>query len=72
MRVVDFLCSRKEVDPELIAVAEGSQGGGLSLSTAALDSRISLCAPHISFLTNWDLYFKTSHWPEIDKWIESN
>jgi len=46
------LCSRKEVNPELIAVAEGSQGGGLSLSTTALDSRISLCAPHISFLTN--------------------
>jgi cephalosporin-C deacetylase-like acetyl esterase len=71
VRAVDFLCSRKEVDPERIAVAGGSQGGGLSLSTAALDSRISLCAPHIPFLTNWDLYFKTSHWPEVDKWIEA-
>ena len=71
VRAVDFLCSRKEVDPERIAVAGGSQGGGLSLSTAALDSRISLCAPHIPFLTNWDLYFKTSHWPEMDKWIEA-
>jgi cephalosporin-C deacetylase len=71
VRAVDFLCSRKEVDPERIAVAGGSQGGGLSLSTAALDSRIHLCAPHIPFLTNWDLYFKTSHWPEMDKWIEA-
>ena len=71
VRAVDFLCSRKEVDPERIAVAGGSQGGGLSLSTAALDSRISLCAPHIPFLTNWDLYFKTSHWPEMDKWIQA-
>ncbi|MDB4530658.1 acetylxylan esterase [bacterium] len=71
VRAVDFLCSRKKVDPERIAVAGGSQGGGLSLSTAALDSRISLCAPHIPFLTNWDLYFKTSHWPEVDKWIEA-
>ena len=71
VRAVDFLCSRKEVDPKRIAVAGGSQGGGLSLSTAALDSRISLCAPHIPFLTNWDLYFKTSHWPEMDKWIEA-
>ena len=70
VRAVDFLCSRKEVDPKRIAVKGGSQGGGLSLSTAALDSRISLCAPHIPFLTNWDLYFKTSHWPEMDKWIE--
>ena len=71
VRAVDFLCSRKEVDPERIAVAGGSQGGGLSLSTAALDSRIHLCAPHIPFLANWDLYFKTSHWPEMDKWIEA-
>jgi cephalosporin-C deacetylase-like acetyl esterase len=70
VRAVDFLCSRKEVDPKRIAVKGGSQGGGLSLSTAALDSRISLCAPHIPFLTNWDLYFKTSHWPEMDEWIE--
>jgi len=71
VRAVDFLCARKEVDPKRIAVEGGSQGGGLSLSTAALDSRISLCAPHIPFLTNWELYFKTSHWPEMDEWIEA-
>ena len=66
MRAVDFLCSRKEVDSKRIAVKGGSQGGGLSFSTAALDPRISLCASHIPFLINWDLYFKTSHWP---RWI---
>ena len=71
VRAVDFLCSRKEVDPARIAVKGGSQGGGLSFSTAALDKRISLCIPHIPFLTNWDLYFKTSHWPEMDRWIEA-
>jgi len=71
VRAVDFLCSRKEVDPKRIAVEGGSQGGGLSISTAALDSRISLCAPYIPFLTNWELYFKTSHWPEMDEWIEA-
>jgi len=71
VRAVDFLCSRKEVDPPRIAVKGGSQGGGLSFSTAALDKRISLCIPHIPFLTNWDLYFKTSHWPEMDRWIEA-
>ena len=70
VRAVDFLCSRKEVDPARIGVKGGSQGGGLSFSTAALDKRISLCIPHIPFLTNWDLYFKTSHWPEMDRWIE--
>ena len=70
VRAVDFLCSRKEVDTERIGVKGGSQGGGLSFSTAALDKRISLCIPHIPFLTNWDLYFKTSHWPEMGRWIE--
>ena len=70
VRAIDFLCSRKEVDPPRIAVKGGSQGGGLSFSTAALDKRISLCIPHIPFLTNWDLYFKTSHWPEMNRWIE--
>ena len=70
VRAVDFLCSRKEVDTARIGVKGGSQGGGLSFSTAALDKRISLCVPHIPFLTNWDLYFKTSHWPEMDRWIE--
>tara|TARA_B100001057_G_scaffold433095_1_gene461748 strand:- start:3546 stop:4817 length:1272 start_codon:yes stop_codon:yes gene_type:complete len=70
VRAVDFLCSREEVDPRRIAVKGGSQGGGLSFSTAALDQRISLCIPHIPFLTNWELYFKTSHWPEMDRWIE--
>jgi cephalosporin-C deacetylase-like acetyl esterase len=70
VRAVDFLCSREEVDPGRIAVKGGSQGGGLSFSTAALDQRISLCIPHIPFLTNWELYFKTSHWPEMDRWIE--
>ena len=70
VRAVDFLCSRPEVDPKRIAVKGGSQGGGLCFSTAALDSRVTLCAPHIPFLTSWDLYFKTSQWPEMDQWIE--
>ena len=41
VRAVDFLCSREEVDSKRIAVRGGSQGGGLSLSTAAIDPRIS-------------------------------
>ncbi len=72
VRAVDFLVSRPEVDPERIAVTGGSQGGGLSLATAALDQRISLCAPDIPFLCNWVKYFKTSEWPEIDAWIAAD
>ena len=69
LRAVDFLATRSEIDPTRIAIAGGSQGGGLSLATAALDSRISLCAADIPFLCDWVKYFKASHWPEMDKWI---
>lgn len=71
VRAVDFLASRPEVDKDRIAVAGGSQGGGLSLATAALDRRISLCAPDIPFLCNWGKFFKITEWPEIDQWIEA-
>lgn len=71
VRAVDFLASRDEVDRSRIAVTGGSQGGGLSLVTAGLDDRISLCAPYIPFLCNWDRYFKTSDWPEINTWVKS-
>lgn len=44
VRAVDFLCSRPEIDAKRIAVAGGSQGGGLALATAALCAdRISAC-----------------------------
>jgi len=41
VRGVDFLCSRPEIDTGRIGVWGFSQGGGLSLATAALDRRIS-------------------------------
>jgi cephalosporin-C deacetylase-like acetyl esterase len=71
VRAVDFLASRPEVDRDRIAVTGGSQGGGLSLATAALDSRISLCAPDIPFLCDWVRYFKTSDWPEMNEWVKA-
>ncbi len=69
VRAVDFLVSRSEVDPGRIAITGGSQGGGLSLAAAALDQRIRACAPDIPFLCDWEKYFRTSHWPEMDGWI---
>ena len=71
VRAVDFLASRNEIDKSRIAITGGSQGGGLSLVTAGLDQRISLCAPDIPFLCNWDRYFKTSDWPEINSWVKA-
>src|SRR5262249_13180676 len=41
VRGVDFLCSRAEIDTSRIGVWGFSQGGGLSLATAALDRRIT-------------------------------
>ena len=63
IRAVDFLCSRPEVDTSRIAVYGGSQGGALSFATAALDSRVDLCAPHIPFLSDFRDYFKIVSFP---------
>ena len=69
IRAVDFVASRAEVDTSRIAITGVSQGGGLSLVTAGLDQRISLCASDVPFLCNWERYFRTSSWPEMDSWI---
>ena len=39
-RALDYLCSRPEVDTARVAVSGSSQGGYLSIMTAALDSRV--------------------------------
>lgn len=69
VRAVDFVAAQPEVDAARIAVTGASQGGGLSLSTAALDKRISFCAPDIPFMCDYVKYFKASKWPEMDRWI---
>ena len=71
VRAVDFLVTRSEIDSGRMGVTGGSQGGGLSLATAALDPRIRVCAPDIPFLCDWIQYFNTSLWPEMDKWIDA-
>jgi len=72
IRAVDFLMSRKDVDTSRIAIWGGSQGGGLSFSTAALDQRIDLCIADIPFLCEWGKYFEITHWDEIDAWFEKH
>ena len=69
IRAVDFLASRPDVDKKQIAVWGGSQGGGLSFMTAALDGRISYCLADVPWLCDWLRYFKTTNWEEIDDWI---
>ena len=71
VRAVDFLASREGVDQDRIAITGGSQGGGLSLVAAALDQRISCCAPDIPFLCDWRRYFKATDWPEVNQWVDA-
>ena len=62
LRAVDFLVSRPEIDASRMGVEGGSQGGGLSFATAALDSRIIFCAPDIPWLGDWVGYLETAQW----------
>lgn len=56
VRAVDFLMTRPEVDRKRV-VAEGiSQGGGLSLAVAALDSRVKYCVADVPGMADWESY----------------
>ncbi|MGH2622589.1 MAG: acetylxylan esterase, partial [Sphingobacterium sp.] len=67
IRAVDFLCTLEEVDVDNLLVWGGSQGGALSIVTAALDKRIkNLVAlyPAISDLTGY-LHNRAGGWPHM-------
>jgi cephalosporin-C deacetylase len=54
VRAVDLLTSQPElVDPGRIAVAGGSQGGGLSLAVGALHPAVRAVAPAVPFLCDF-------------------
>ena len=53
LRGLDFLCSRQEVDSERLGMWSRSQGGGLTLATAALDSRLQVAVVEEPFLCNY-------------------
>ena len=63
IRGLDFLATRSEVDTQRMGITGGSQGGMLSLATAALDSRVMLCAPDIPFVIDSFRAFDTTEWP---------
>lgn len=54
LRYIDFVCSRPELDQSRIAVTGGSMGGYTSITTAALDKRVSMCGPQNPFMS--DIY----------------
>jgi cephalosporin-C deacetylase len=53
VRAIDFLADREEIDIKRLCVAGISQGGGLSLATAALDDRPKLCISEMPYLCHF-------------------
>lgn len=68
-RAVDILAARPETDPRKIFVNGGSQGGGLSFITAALNPKVSMavCGSPGLFGLEWKLrHLGPRWWPPID------
>lgn len=55
MRAIDFATSRDDLDRDRIALIGTSQGGGIALAVAALDSRVKAVVAHVPFLCNFRL-----------------
>jgi cephalosporin-C deacetylase len=53
VRAIDFVASREEVDASRLGVMGMSQGGGLTLAAAALDSRPILAMPEMPYLCHY-------------------
>lgn len=67
IRANDFLVSLPQYDGEHLAVTGGSQGGALSIVTAALDKRVKYLAafyPALSDMTGY-LFKRAGGWPHI-------
>jgi cephalosporin-C deacetylase len=61
IRAIDFVVSRKDLDRERIALAGTSQGGGIALAVAAIDTRVKAVVAHVPFLCNFRLAARTSN-----------
>lgn len=67
VRAVDYLCSLPEFDGKNVVVTGGSQGGALTMVTAALDKRVTCLAafyPALCDLTGY-LHGRAGGWPHI-------
>ncbi len=53
VRAVEAARSRAEIDPDKVAVAGGSQGGGIALAVAGLDPRVYAAMPDVPFLCDF-------------------
>ena len=67
VRAVDYLCSRDDVDASRIATYGGSQGGMLSIMTAALDDRVSALFAYFPAFCELTGYYngRGGGWPHL-------
>jgi len=66
-RVVDFLCSLPQWDGKNVIVTGGSQGGALTIITAALNEKVTACAPFYPALCDLTgfLHHRAGGWPKF-------
>ena len=67
IRAVDFLCQLPMADTNRIGINGGSQGGALSIITAALDSRIKYLTAYYPALSDMTGYLqgRAGGWPHL-------
>lgn len=68
VRAIDFIHTLQEFDGENIGVTGGSQGGALTIVTAALDSRVDAIAAYYPALSDLEGYKhnRAGGWPRFD------
>lgn len=66
-RAVDFLCSLPDWDGKNVIVTGGSQGGALTIITAALNEKVTMCAPFYPALCDLMgfLHHRAGGWPKF-------
>lgn len=69
VRAIDYLCSLPDWDGKNVAVQGGSQGGALSLITAALDPRVTACVANHPALSDVAGYLdgRAGGWPHMNR-----
>ena len=74
VRGLDFLSSRPEVDGARLGMWSRSQGGGLTLATASLDSRLAVAVAEEVFLSNYPvaITLKSSPYKELGDYAEAH
>jgi len=69
VRAIDYLCSLPDWDGRNVFVQGGSQGGALSLITAALDQRVTGCVANHPALSDVAGYLdhRAGGWPHMNR-----